>query len=149
MKKLLVLSSFMLISYAGFSQEIGARWGEVLGNDIALDAILRSGDGHRIHVDLSFGNDFGLEVLWDFLYRPLGDTPLYWYVGVGPSVLFSDPLYFGISGEAGLEFRFNKLPIVIGADWRPTYYIVDVSDFETGGFGVNARFVFGGRGSSE
>jgi len=149
MKKLLVLTSFILCSYAGFSQEIGARWGDVLGNDIALDAILRSGDGHRIHVDLSFGNDFGLEILWDLLYRPLGDSPLYWYVGVGPSMLFSDPFFFGISGEAGLEFRFKKLPIAIGADWRPTYFFVDESEFETGGWGVNARFVFGGRNSTE
>ena len=148
MKKLLVLVSFVICSYGAYSQEIGVRWGEVLGNDIALDAILRSGDGHRMHVDLSFGNDFGLEILWDVLYRPLGDSPLYWYIGVGPSMLFSDPFFFGISGEAGLEFRFAKLPIAIGADWRPTWQIVEDSNFETGGFGVNARFVFGGRGDT-
>lgn len=149
MKKLLVFASFVLCSYAGFSQEIGARWGEVLGNDIALDMMLRSGDGNRMHADLSFGNDFGLEVLWDVLYRPLGSSSLYWYIGVGPSMLFSDDFVLGISAEAGLEYRFKKLPIALGADWRPTYFIIDDSYFEEGGFGVNARFVFGRSRESE
>jgi hypothetical protein len=149
MKKLLVLASFVLCSNFVFSQEIGVRWGEVLGNDVALDLMLRSGDGHRLHADLSFGNDFGLELLWDVLYRPLGNSALYWYIGVGPSMLFSDNFLFGISGEVGLEYRFKKLPIAVGADWRPTFFIDDETDFESGGFGVNARFVFGGSGGTE
>jgi len=149
MKKLLVLASFVLCSYAGSSQEVGVRWGEVLGNDIALDMMLRSGGGHRLHADLSFGNDFGLELLWDVLYRPLGSSNLNWYVGVGPSMLFSDPFFFGISGEVGLEYRFAKLPIALGADWRPTWQIVEDSNFETGGFGINARFVFGSSRETE
>lgn len=149
MKKLLVLASFVFCSYSAFSQEVGVRWGEVLGNDIALDMMLRSGDGHRLHADLSFGNDFGLELLWDVLFRPLGNSSLYWYVGVGPSMLFSDNFLFGISGEAGLEYRFAKLPIAVGADWRPTYFFGENSDFESGGFGVNARFVFGGSRGTE
>lgn len=148
MKKLLVFASFVLCSYAGFSQEVGARWGEVLGNDIALDMMLRSGDGHRLHADLSFGNDFGLELLWNVI-RPLGNSSLNWYIGLGPSMLFSENFLLGISGELGLEYRFAKLPIAVGADWRPTFFIIDESEFESGGFGVNARFVFGSSRSSE
>lgn len=149
MKKLIVFASFVICSYTSYAQEIGVRWGEVLGNDIALDLMLRSGEGHRLHADLSFGDDFGLELLWDILFRPIGSSNLYWYAGVGPSMLFSDPFFFGISAEAGLEYRFAKLPIVIGADWRPTYFIVDEAEFESGGFGVNARFAFGGSRTSE
>lgn len=148
MKKLLVITSFLLCSYAGFSQEIGARWGDVLGNDIALDMMLRSGDGHRLHADLSFGNDFGLELLWNVI-QPLGNSSLNWYIGLGPSMLFSENFLLGISGELGLEYRFEGLPIAIGADWRPTFFIIEDTDFETGGFGVNARFVFGSSRSSE
>lgn len=149
MKKLLVLTTLVFSSFIGFSQEIGARFGDVLGNDIALDMMLRSGGGNRIHADVSFGNDVGLEFLWDILYRPLGESNLYWYIGVGPSMLFSDPFYFGVSGEVGLEYRFGKLPIAIGADWRPTYFIVDESNFESGGFGINARFIFGSSRDTE
>ena len=143
MKKPLLLISFLFFTYAAFSQEVGVRWGDVVGNDVALDLMLRSGGGNRIHADLSFGNDFGLEVLWDVFYRPLGDSPLYMYLGIGPSMLFTDDFLIGLSAEAGLELRFNKLPLAIGADWRPTYFFGDNADFSTEGFGVNARFVFG------
>lgn len=142
MKKLFLLSSFIFFGYTVYSQEIGVRFGEVLGNNIALDAVFGSGEFHRIHTDLSFGNDFGLEVLWDFVYRPFGGEAFYYYIGLGPSFLFSDPLFFGISAELGLEYRFNSIPVAVGIDWRPTYFIVEESEFETGGFGVNARFIF-------
>ena len=149
MKKLIVLASFVLCSLSSYSQEVGVRWGDVLGNDIALDMMLRSGGGNRLHADLSFGNDFGLELLWDVIYRPLGNSNLYFYIGIGPSMLFADEFLFGLSAEAGLEYRFAKLPIAVGADWRPTYFFCEDCDFETGGFGVNARFVFGSSRTTE
>ena len=143
MKKLIILASFVCCSYIGSSQELGVRFGDVLGNTIALDAMFNTGDFHRIHTDLSFGNDFGLEVLWDFVYRPFGGEAFYYYLGVGPSILFGEgSTLFGISGEFGLEYRFNGAPLAIGVDWRPTYFLGDNADFEPGGFGVNARFVF-------
>src|SRR5436189_28327 len=85
----------------------------------------------------------GVELLWDFLYRPLGGEAFYWYLGAGPSVLFADPFWLGISGEAGLEYRFKTVPIALGADWRPTFWIIDDTKFSGGGFGFMARFVFG------
>jgi len=108
MKNLIILTSFVLCSYAGSSQELGVRLGDVLGNTIALDAVFGSGEFHRIHADLSFGSDFGLEVLWDFVYRPFGGEAFYYYLGVGPSMLFGDNFLFGISGEAGLEYHFYR-----------------------------------------
>jgi len=142
MKKLLIITSFIFCSYIASSQEVGVRLGDVLGNTIALDAVFGTGDFNRIHTDLSFGTNFGLEVLWDFAYHPFGGEAFYYYVGVGPSFLFSDPLFFGISGELGLEYHFNGVPIAVGADWRPTYFIVEDANFEAGSFGFNARFVF-------
>ena len=143
MKKLIVLASFLCCSYIGSTQELGVRFGDVLGNTFALDGMFNTGDFHRIHTDLSFGNDFGLEVLWDFVYRPFGGEAFYYYIGVGPSILFGEgTTLFGISGELGLEYRFNGAPLALGVDWRPTYFLGDNSNFEAGGFGVNARFVF-------
>jgi hypothetical protein len=57
-------------------------------------------------------------------------------------MLFTDPILFGISGEVGLEYHFNGAPLAVGVDWRPTYFLGDNSNFEPGGFGFNARFVF-------
>jgi len=150
MKKLLVLSSFLFMSYAGFSQEVGVRFGDVLGNDIALDMMLHTGSGNRLHADLSFGNDFGLELLWDILHKPFGNSNFYWYLGLGPSMIFGDDFVIGVSAEAGLEYRFASLPLVIGADWRPGYFFLsDNSYFEEGGFGINARFAFGSSKTNE
>jgi hypothetical protein len=126
------------------AQELGARFGDALGNksSVAIDAVFATGKYNRIHADVSFGNGVGVEALWDFMYRPLGDSPLNWYAGVGPSLFLGDPFILGASGELGLEFRFKDAPIVLGADWRPTFVIVQNTDFNSG-FGFNVRYVFG------
>ena len=49
---------------------------------------------------------------------------------------------FGISGEIGLEYRFSSVPIAIGADWRPTLWVVGETKFGADSFGLNIRFVF-------
>ncbi|MBP9119694.1 MAG: hypothetical protein KBF59_02395, partial [Ignavibacterium sp.] len=92
--------------------------------------------------DVSFGNHgVGVEALWDLLYKPL-EKNLYWYVGVGPSAYLGDPFALAVSGEIGLEYRFD-FPMVIGADWRPSFIIIEETDFEAGWFGLNVRYVFG------
>jgi hypothetical protein len=57
MKKLFVLTAFILGSYSIFSQELGVRGGSVLGNNIAIDAMLKSGKFNRLHADVSFGDN--------------------------------------------------------------------------------------------
>jgi len=140
----MILALTSLLSFSAKAQEIGVRWGEVLSNHWAVDAMLGVGEFSRVHADVSFGNGVGVEALWDFLYRPLGES-FNWYIGAGPSVYINDPLWLGVSGEVGLEYHFDGAPIAIGADWRPTFWIIDDTDFETGGFGINVRYVLGGR----
>ncbi|WP_422358737.1 outer membrane insertion C- signal [Reichenbachiella sp.] len=143
MKKLLILSAFFVASFTSANaQELGIRFGDVLGNDVAIDGIFSLGEFSRLHADVSFGDNVGVEVLYDFLYRPLGDTQgLNWYVGVGPSVLFADDLVLGVSGELGLEYHFD-FPMAIGADWRPIFVLVEDTDFYADQFGLNLRYVF-------
>ena len=142
MKKLFLITSLLLFCSLGFTQEIGVRFGDVLGNNVAVDAIFPVGKFNRVHADISFGSGLGVEALWDFIYRPLGGEALNWYLGAGPSMLIDDPFYFGFSGEIGLEYRFNSVPIAIGLDWRPTLFIIERTEFHAGGFGFNVRFVF-------
>ena len=146
MKKILLLTAFALISFVGFSQEIGVRFGEVLGNNVAVDAMFSTGKYNRLHADVSFGSPgVGAELLWDFLYRPFNvDAAAFnWYVGVGPSILIGDPFLLGASGEVGFEYRFEGVPIALGLDYRPTFFIIEDTNFDWGGFGFNARWVFG------
>jgi len=144
MKKLLVLSAIFIATLStANAQELGIRFGDVLGNDVAIDGVFSLGEFSRLHADVSFGNDVGIEVLYDFFYKPLGDTRgLNWYIGVGPSLYLSDPVFLGASGEIGLEYHFD-FPMAIGADWRPTFWLIEETDFRGDSFGINVRYVFG------
>ena len=129
--------------FAGRAQELGIRFGNALGNknSAAIDGVFALGKFSRIHADVSFGNGVGVEALWDFLYRPLSDSPINWYVGVGPSAFLGDPFILGASGEIGLEYRFKDAPLAIGLDWRPTFIIIENTNF-TNSFGLNVWYVF-------
>jgi hypothetical protein len=124
------------------SQEVGVRWGDVSGGDFAVDAVLGTAQFNRIHADVSFGDGVGLDVLWDLLYRPLGNEAIHYYAGFGPYAFFGDPFQLGVVGELGLEYRFKDIPIVVGGDWRPFFRIIDETDMGWGGFGFNVRYVF-------
>lgn len=126
------------------AQEVGVRFGEVSRNNVAVDAVFPTG-GNRIHANLSFGDDgVGMDALWDLVFKPLGEEAFFWYLGVGPSAsIGDDDFYLGASGEIGLEYRFTTIPLVIGADYRPTFWLLEETDFEFGGFGLNFRYVFG------
>ena len=146
MKKVLVVlflvGVFFFTSENAQAQEVGVRFGQVVGGNVGIDAMFSAGKFSRIHADVSFGNGVGVEALWDFLYRPLGGEAFNWYVGVGPSLLINDPFFLGVSGEVGLDYHFNGAPIAIGVDWRPTLWIIETTNFSADGFGLNVRYVF-------
>ena len=147
MRKLILLSfvfSAMLFWNEAKAQELGLRFGDVLGNNVAIDGVFGLGEFSRVHGNLSFGDrGVGIEALWNFVYRPLGQEALHWYAGVGPSLLIGDPFVLGVSGELGLEYTFREVPISLSLDWRPRVDIVETTDFKAGGFGFNVRYVFG------
>lgn len=145
MKKLVVFVFLLGIGLPNLSnaQELGIRFGDVVGGDVAIDGVFSSGKFSRIHADVSFGHGLGIEALWDVIYRPLGPDGFDWYVGVGPSLLIGDPFELGVCGEIGLEYHFKDVPLALGVDWRPTLRIVEDTDMLWGRAGFNARYVFG------
>lgn len=126
------------------AQEIGVRFGGTNGaGGAAIDAVFSAGQFSRIHADLGFyRGGVGIDALWDFLYKPLNGEAFNWYLGAGPSTYLGDSFWLGISGEIGLEYRFSSVPIAIGADWRPTLWVVEETRFGADSFGLNVRFVF-------
>ncbi|WP_396183312.1 hypothetical protein [Flavobacterium sp.] len=142
MRKLFIAGIFLLSGlYQTTAQEVGIRFGEMTGNNVAVDGVFSLGEFSRIHADVSFGDGLGVDALWDFIYKPIDDD-FNWYVGFGPSILFDNPFFLGVSGEIGIEYYFDTLPIAIGLDYRPTFWIVEETDFDAGGFGLNIRYVF-------
>jgi hypothetical protein len=143
MKKafLITLFTVLLVNFAK-AQELGIRFGSVTAGNVAIDGIFSTGKFSRLHADLSFGDGVGADLLWDFIYKPLGKEPINWYLGAGPYMQIDDPFWLGVAGEIGLEYRFNSVPLAIGLDWRPRLSIVEVTDFHAEGFGFNVRYVF-------
>jgi hypothetical protein len=141
MKKLVFVLLFT-VTLTASAQEIGVRFGEVSGNNVAVDAVFELGEFNRVHANISFGDGVGLDALWDFVYKPLGNEAFNWYAGVGPSAYIGDDFLLGASGEIGIEYVFDGAPIVIGLDYRPTFWIIEDTDFEWGGFGLNVRYRF-------
>ncbi|MCY1721763.1 hypothetical protein OU798_15520 [Prolixibacteraceae bacterium Z1-6] len=144
MKKVFMVMAvvFASVSFSN-AQELGVRFGDVSGGNVAIDGIFSTGDFSRIHADVSFGDGVGIDVLWDFLYRPLGDEAFNWYVGVGPYIQIDDPFWLGVAGEIGLEYRFNGIPVALGIDYRPSISIIEETEFHGNGFGFNIRYRFG------
>jgi hypothetical protein len=142
LKKLIVVL-FVVGMLAGLAhaQEIGVRFGDIVGNNVALDAVFGS-HGYRVHADVSFGDGVGVEALFDLVVRPLQGEAFHFYLGVGAFTWLGDPFRLGASGELGLEYRFNSLPIAIGIDWRPSLRLIDNTKFLADRFGFNVRFVF-------
>jgi len=142
--KIVATVSIILATIIGANaQEIGVRFGEVSAGNIAIDGIFSTGQFSRVHADISFGDGAAFDILWDFLYRPLGDEAFYYYAGVGPYIWINDPFWLGAAGEIGLEYHFQEVPIALGFDWRPAISIIERTDIHFDGFGFNIRYVIG------
>ena len=139
---LLSVGLIFTLATSANAQEIGIRFGEITGGNVALDAVFSTSQFSRIHGDISFGSGVGIDLIWDLLYRPIGGEAFNWYLGFGPYTFLGSPFKLGVAAEAGLEYHFNSVPIAIGADWRPRLRLIDNTDFIWGGFGFNVRFVF-------
>jgi len=137
-----IIAVVMLLTTINYSQEIGVRFGNVTGESVAIDGIIGIGPFNRIHANVSFGNGgVGVVLLWDFMYGPISGKALKWYAGVGPFLDTQNSFGLGIAGEIGLEYRFNSDPISISIDWRPSFQIIDDTDFNADGFGFNVRYI--------
>jgi len=144
MRKLFVIITLLCgtLFYSN-AQEVGLRFGDISGGNVAIDGVFALGEFTRVHADVSFGNKgVGVDALWDFLYRPLGEEAFNWYAGVGAYTFLASDFKLGAIAELGLEYRFKEVPLAIGADWRPYLEIIDNTNLGFDSFGLNVRWVF-------
>lgn len=144
MKKIKLVTLLLVLSFLSsvqsYAQEIGIRFGDFYGNNVAIDGVFALGEFSRVHADVSFGgNGLGIDALWNPIYDDIPDTDLQWYAGFGPSVYLADNFRFGAAGEVGAEYAFQEVPITIGLDFRPYLFLVEVTEFRAG-FGLNIRY---------
>jgi hypothetical protein len=144
MKKIKILAILTLLTIGSFTalqaQEVGIRFGDFYGNNVAIDGVFALGEFSRIHADVSFGgNGLGIDALWNPIYDDIPDTDLQWYAGFGPALYLGDNFRFGAAGEVGAEYAFSDVPITIGLDFRPYLFLVEETEFRAG-FGLNVRW---------
>lgn len=145
MKFLKVISLVMFLGLSAAlesqAQEVGIRFGNVNGNNVAVDGVFALGEFSRVHADVSFGNDgVGIDALWNPVYDNISTSDFKWYAGFGPSLFLADNFKLGVAGEIGAEYPFADVPITIGLDWRPYFILVEETKFDAGGFGLNIRY---------
>jgi hypothetical protein len=144
MKKIKILAIITMLTLGSFTalqaQEVGIRFGDFYGNNVAIDGVFALGEFSRIHADVSFGgNGLGIDALWNPIYDDIPDTDLQWYAGFGPALYLGDNFRFGAAGEVGAEYAFSDVPITIGLDFRPYLFLVEETEFRAG-FGLNVRW---------
>jgi len=111
------------------------------GNKIGLDATIPI-KNKRVHASVSFGDNIGLDVLYDFAVESMFRSPdLHYYAGVGLTTLFASDFKLGVMGELGIEYSFPRTPLSIGLDYRPAVIVIEKMDFAYGNFGLNVRYV--------
>lgn len=138
----IVLICLMFFAYHMSAQEIGVRFGDMYGNNIALDATIPI-KNKRIHATVSFGGNVGVDAIYDFAVASMFRSPdLRYYAGVGLTTLFASEFKLGVMGEVGIEYGFPRTPLTIGLDYRPAIMVIENMDFIYGNFGLNVRYRF-------
>jgi len=145
MKKIFVITLLLFVAaYYGNDAKAQANWEVgVRGFDNwGIDATIPIGTKPRFHPTV-YIESFGIGTYFDWMFA-LSDGPkgLKFYPGVGPEFFFENDFNFKVAGNFGVEYSFG-IPITVGIDWRPAWRLTNNSDFETGNWGLTARFRFG------
>ncbi len=143
MKKIhLFFISFIFFSKLISAQEIGLRFGEMTGNNVAIEGAIAWQDS-RLHSNISFGDTVGIDFVYDFVFLPAFNLDnFYYYLGIGITSVFGSNFKFGGVGEVGVEYRFVKSPIAVGLDYKPAVLVLPKTDFVWTNIGFNIRYVF-------
>ena len=142
MKKIAFLLLFVSGCLGLSAQEVGLRFGDMDGNNFAIDAVIPIKQ-RRIHTSVTFGDNVGWDALYDFVVAPVfKNSGFNYYAGIGLTTLFASDFKLGVMGELGFEYRFRSIPLVAGLDYRPAVIVVEKADFIYANFGFNFRYAF-------
>ena len=152
MKKLILVSLALILSFNAFSQDSGIGIGVILGNptgfsakfwmsekvavDAAVGATFYSGyygyGFFRIHGDFLFHN-------WSF---DVAQDVMKVYFGAGAMVGFSSyDFHLGIRVPGGVAYHFHQMPLECFAEVVPRFDVLPGFDFDVD-YAVGARWYF-------
>ena len=142
MKKLLFVFAFFLIISGSVSAQSNWEAGVRFGNNFALDLTIPLAASPRLHTAVYFDR-FGVGGYFDWMFALSGGpNGLKFYPGVGPEFYFGNNFDVAVAGDFGMEYSFD-FPLTIGLDWRPRFMVTNSMKFNSGNWGLIARFRFG------
>jgi hypothetical protein len=92
---------------------------------------------------VSFGNRFGIGLLYE-KHRPFaGESGFRWFYGFGGYAGFQGgDTYLGPSGVLGFDYKFKDVPLNLSLDWKPELDIIPKVNLVPDAFGLTARYAF-------
>lgn len=119
----------------GYGAELSFQTG-LFGSRCEFDLGLNSGDNYT-HFNLTG------------IYQWTGDIAagFGWYAGVGASLGYwsagnNSDIALALAGQAGIEYKFNAIPIQLSLDIRPKFYVIPSTDFHWGDIAFGVRYCF-------
>ncbi len=143
---IVILFSLNSLIFNCFGQEyktaLGVRLstaGAVVNNSISLKQFISP--TVAIEALLSISDPSALGVLIE-LHKPIGESSLKFFYGAGGHIGFDNRTKFGLQGIAGLEYKFQNVPLNLSLDWKPELNITSVFFLRAAVLGLSARFTF-------
>lgn len=145
-------SSILLFSTSAQAQKAPYKMGAGLLIDVGDGATIVGPHiknfftaNHGGEAALLFGDDLTvLQAQYQYHQGIANADGLQWYIGAGPSFLFSDSdTDISLVSSLGLDYKIPKAPLSLSFDWRPRMvFYENNSDFMPGRFGIGFRYVF-------
>ncbi|MBR6879237.1 MAG: hypothetical protein IKM95_07670 [Bacteroidales bacterium] len=152
-KLLLVIVAVIGLSFAANAQNnaIGVRLGGGQGYGTEL-SFLQGLGASRIEADLgyySYGGVGGFSLTGVYQrHFDIAPVPnLGWFAGLGAKANLvtgygSTAISVGVVGQAGVDYRFEALPIQVSLDIRPCFYLYPDTFFHWGDVALGIRYTF-------
>lgn len=145
MKKL-IIAFVLAVCFigAGNAQVSKKTIGVRFGNGAELSYQHPLGAAHRVELDLGFNsNVFVLAGIYHWVWE-LSDLAdgVNWYAGGGGVVgIYGSSFALGVVGQVGIEYNFEKIPLLLSLDYRPGIYIIPFAP-SYDGICLGARYKF-------
>ena len=162
----LALATASLFAQSDYKQSIGARISPASNYDLfAVSYKTFLAEQPALEFNIGFGGSRYGYLLDNYRSTTLSASAAYqhhfaikpvpglkWYVGGGLTVFHSSSKYDGYKGVSvgvfptgGADYKFEKIPLAVSADWRPTFLVAKTDQyngFYGDGFGISARYTF-------
>lgn len=160
MKKFILLSVFIAVSYFAANAQYKTAVGLRLGYPVSISAKHFVTDDNAVEVYagarfFEFYNWFNVSAAYQ-IHKPLEISEisgnLRWYYGFGASAYFwswdtgfldrDSNVSFGVQGYIGLDYAFENTPLNLSLDWVPSVFINGFGSGFGGGYGaLSARYI--------